>query len=620
MEKSIINFWARFFPEKSETQIEEMLKKVSNFNFKDIIEKRQEKKSIFDFNKFFLPTQLEFVLDRNFNETINIICKDMKWIKFCEPILRYYFKRIYMIISNSKIVGNKKDFLIYTMYSLSSKLFIIYCKTLVLEFHIAKKNGNLEGKTSTEKADYFNINLLSDARYLKFVYTLYPELIRLLDINVSNFIQYLQEILEGTERELKKLKEIFGSLGYLLKIDFGIGDSHNNGKSVARLIFEKNKLIYKPKNLKIEMAYYKFLSWINKQKIPNTYDLKAGKVYYSTNQGWMEYIENAPCNDEKDIYKFYTRIGQLLCILYTLRANDFHYENLISQKDYPVLIDLETLLGNTYFQYDISQNIEKQAYMLISESVLKTALLPAKIVNPKNNKFIDIGGVSFAKPQEFPFSSSVIEKIETDEVKIVKRFTKSNICANNPIFNGRIIASNRYINQIEFGFNTMYKWLQRNKKRYIKSIIKIFSECKYRTILKSTNFYFQLLNMSYHPDLLQNSIDRLVFLHRIALVHDTNNSLYNQISFEEIQQLYAGDVPYFTSTPNSEFIYTSNNNKKFLYYKSTAFNSISKQINDMSKIDLSYQDFFIRTSFKQSNNNIFKSIVKKLYLQRRKDI
>ena len=103
-----------------------------------------------------------------------------------------------MIINNSKIVKDKKDFLIYTMYSLSSRLFIIYCKTLVLEFHIAKKNGILNGGSSTEKANYFNIDLLSNARYLKLIYTFYPELIRLLDINVSNFTQYLQEILEGT--------------------------------------------------------------------------------------------------------------------------------------------------------------------------------------------------------------------------------------------------------------------------------------------------------------------------------------------------------------------------------------------------------------------------------------
>ena len=620
MTENIINFWARFFPEKNERQIGEILKKISNLNLKDIIEKRLEKGTIFATDKFFLPNQLEFVLEQDFNETVNMICKDIKWIKFCEPILRFYFKRIYMIINNSKIVKDKKDFLIYTMHSLSSRLFIIYCKTLVLEFHIAKKNGILNGGSSTEKANYFNIDLLSNTRYLKLIYTFYPELIRLLDINVSNFTQYLQEILEGTERELKNLKEIFGSLGYLLRIDFGMGDSHNNGKSVAKLIFEKNRLIYKPKNLKIEMAYCKFLSWINRQKIPNTYDLNAGKVYYSKNQGWMEYIENVPCDNEKDVYKFYVRIGQLLCILYTLRANDFHYENLISRKDYPILIDLETLIGNNFFQYNISQNLVTQAHMVINESVLKAALLPSKVVNPKNNKFIDIGGVSFAKPQKFPFSSYVVERIETDEVKIVKKFTKSSICANNPTINGNVVISNKYINQIEYGFRTMYKWIQENKKSYIKSIINIFNECEYRTILKSTNFYFQLINMSYHPDLLQNSIDRLVFLHRVALVHDTNNSIYNQISFEEIQQLYAGDVPYFTSTPNSNFVYTLTNNKKFRIHKSTAFNSISEQINNMSKIDLSYQNFFIRASFKLSSNDILKSVIKKLYLQRRKDI
>ena len=84
-----------------------------------------------------------------------MICRDIKWIKFCAPILRFYFKRIYMIINNSKIVKDKKDFLIYTMYSLSSRLFIIYCKTLVLEFHIAKKKGILNGGKFYRKSKLF---------------------------------------------------------------------------------------------------------------------------------------------------------------------------------------------------------------------------------------------------------------------------------------------------------------------------------------------------------------------------------------------------------------------------------------------------------------------------------
>lgn len=61
----------------------------------------------------------------------------------------------------------------------------------------------------------------------------------------------------------------------------------------------------------------------------------------------MEAISYSECNTLDEVSDFYYKIGELLCILYTLNSKDFHCENIIADGDSPVLIDLETLLHGT---------------------------------------------------------------------------------------------------------------------------------------------------------------------------------------------------------------------------------------------------------------------------------
>ena len=456
---------------------------------------------------------------------------------------------------------------------------------------------------------------MSDLKYIESIYRLYPELVRLLGLCVLNFSNYLNEIIKNTEKSIESIGNAFGDLGSLLRLEFGMGDSHNGGKSVVMMTFESNKVVYKPRNMQLEKAYCELLSWLNAQDISDFYHLKAFKVLCGANSGYMEYIENAPCDDEEDVHRFYRRIGQLLCVLYTLRGCDFHYENLIAQKDHPILIDLETILGNSLFEWDNAKSPVEQVRAFINESVLKTALLPSKIINRKNKKFIDIGGVSFSESQEFPFSSSVIENIDGEQVKVINRFTKASSSNNNPILQGKTISASNYISEIKHGFSIMYTWIKDNKENYINTTAKIFGKCSYRTILKSTNFYFQLLKTSYHPDLLQSSIDRFIFLHRVGIPTDSIDTVQAQVGAEEIKQLYNGDIPYFTALPGKNSICVPQRKKSIKYYTYSANDSIKRCVSALSNLDLSYQSFLIEASFNLQYEEIFESMLSKLNKQ-----
>ena len=103
------------------------------------------------------------------------------------------------------------------------------------------------------------------------------------------------------------------------------------------------------------------------------------KIKRITNEKYCieEFISNRECKTEDEIIKYYHRFGEYVALAYLLCGNDFHYENVIAHGEFPVLIDIETLIQN-----DSPIKRADNPYVKLSEkkysSVLSTALLPFK--------------------------------------------------------------------------------------------------------------------------------------------------------------------------------------------------------------------------------------------------
>lgn len=598
-------FWHNFFPEfKKIEKLENILNMISKKSLQKVVKKRDENTLKYD---FFFDN-----IDKDFKKYIeNIISKynkSLKWINFIKPILVYRLKDLYVTIENSKIILDNDLFFEKIFFSVSQKLFQIMYKTLILELRIAKNENLLNGKTPEERGYYFNDVLLNKKNYLNELYSSYPELIRIIDLQVINFINYLNELLKNTENEKCNLEKAFTnnkSIGYLCDIELGKGDYHNKGKSVTKLTFDSRvTLIYKPHKFDLEHAFCKFIKWFNTLNINEVYTLECCKVHSCNDCGWMEYVDFSPCLTKDDVKKFYVRVGQLLCILYTLRANDFHYENLIAKGDQPILIDLETILGQGRFCYNIKTcTAEQNAANLINESVTKISLLPTKIFNLKNNKSVSIGGLNLIEGQELPFTSFYIENIITDEVQVVEKYVKTGKTFNNPVLNDEIINSGNYVFDIIFGFKQTYRWIIENRKKYLEKIKEIFSNCQYRLILKPTNTYNQILDTSFHPDLLHNGVDRFVYLHRLGLLLEKNKKITKQRKLTKLEliDLMNGDMPYFYSSATDKSLFDGDKNKVKNFYSKSTIDNIIKHIDTMSLKDLDWQVFFIEVSYNKCN-------------------
>lgn len=149
--------------------------------------------------------------------------------------------------------------------------------------------------------------------------------------------------LESDQFTLEKTFSINKDLGRVVAIQHNLSDHHNNGRSVMIVRFASGlKLVYKPKYLGLEEAYFRLLDWLNKKG--ELLQFKLLKVINRSTYGWVEYAEHLPCRDEQEARLYYHRSGMILCLVYLLEGIDFHNENLIACAEHPVLVDLETLL------------------------------------------------------------------------------------------------------------------------------------------------------------------------------------------------------------------------------------------------------------------------------------
>ncbi|MDR2074071.1 MAG: type 2 lantipeptide synthetase LanM [Oscillospiraceae bacterium] len=604
----IFEFWKSFFPEFSTIdEIDEILKKISDVTLDELfIEYKNEAKS--DYAEKFFDFEESKEKDGLSYNNIKEIISDVKWGHFFLPVLKFYLPKLFILIKNSEIIKNKKEFLPNLVLSLLKDLLTVSYQVLVFEINLAKNEKLLAGKTSKERADYFDKVLLKDENFLKNIYFAYPELIRLLDLTSANFINYIEEIITEITFNLKKLNEVFNTkkqFKKLEKIEFNLGDMHN-GKSVSKLIFGNEKIIiYKPNTLGLESGYEKLIDFLNKNKIKNFIPLKAAKAYNGSNCCFMEYIENSKCDSQEEIVKFYRRMGELLCIAYTLKSNDLHYENLITQNGQPILLDLETLLGqDTPILNKQNLSANEKALFFINESVRKSILLSVKIKNSKNNSSIDIGGLREKGEVVSPFRSLLLKNIESDEVYMTREFVKMHLDSHRPDLNVNNVRIDNYAKDIKFGFSNLYKWICKNKELYIEKLSDIFSKYCARIILKPTRIYTQILTTGFHPDLLQNKIDRFVYLHRIGLLFKLPHGRFDarrKIFASEIREMQNGNVPYFYEPVRSDIIFNSKKEKIDGFYKNSILEEIKNKIYGMTKEDLIWQKEFIESRFKENN-------------------
>lgn len=486
-------------------------------------------------------------------------------------------------------------------------------KTLNFEFSQIRPFGQnlfnllgLEAKGSS-KTHYtkFVAQLLQDG--LLTLFQKYPVLGRLVATAVNFWVEFIAEFLEHLTQDAAEIQQIFGSqthdLGKVAEIQGSLSDAHNRGRTVISLAFESGlKLIYKPKDLSLEIAFNQLLVWCNQQS--QLLELKVIQILARPGYGWVEYVPHLPCKDEAAAERFYQRAGMLLCLIYALRGTDCHRENLVASSEHLVLIDMETLLhheANSIADTPDNQAIETAADQQLWDSVLRTGLLPRWDFSSDRRSAYDISGLGSYNAGQ---ASQVVPQwvfVNTDDMQLRSGSITASIYRNVPCIGDVPISPNAYQAHITAGFEQMYRFLVAQKDTLLapQSLLTAIQELQVRFVFRPTRIYSILAQKVLAPDYLRRGVDYSIQLdyltHALLVAQDRPNAW--PIVSAELRAMEQLDIPFFTANVASEDLKVRSDSTILQYFKLPSYQQVRNQFEAMSETDLAYQIAIIQGSF-----------------------
>ncbi|NEO45848.1 MAG: type 2 lantipeptide synthetase LanM [Moorea sp. SIO4A3] len=528
------------------------------------------------------------------------------------------------------VVGQANALLSKTAYrclerTLLQQVTTLCAKTLNAEFSKARPGGyrllnlllpGLQGNGQTTYYDAFVEQHLGEG-YLTLVQN-YPVLGRLVATCINLWLEATVELLQRLRWDYEAIEQMFGQtqtsegepataplkgLGQVTDIQTGLSDPHNGGRSVFVLTFESGlKVVYKPKDLGLEVAFNNLLAWCNQHE--ELLKFKVLRVLNQSGYGWVEYVEHQPCENEAAAQRFYQRAGMLLCWLYALRGIDCHYENLIASGEHLVLVDLETLLDPEVKLIDNSldaQEMESTAGQQFYDSVLRTGLLPRWDFSSDRRIAYDISGLGSIESQP---SSNKAHKarcwkaINTDDMHLGYDNITLPRSKNVPYLGEQILSPNDYVEQLVEGFEQVYRFViaHREAMLAVDGPLAALQDQPIRFIFRSTKVYRTVLQKTFTPEFCQDGVDyslELDIISRAFLVDQQKPKAW-PILAAELQVMAQLDIPYFQGNSASQALPLPSGKTIPQAFKQPSYEQVITELQQFSETNLGQQLCLIR--------------------------
>jgi type 2 lantibiotic biosynthesis protein LanM len=495
-------------------------------------------------------------------------------------------------------------------------------RTLIYELNLARIEQRLSGETPELRFQNFINNHISEAEDIYKLLSKYPVLARLM-VEITN--RWREAVCESIERLISDQQIIRESFNHdynkLINIHTGNGDLHCNGRSVFIMEFSSGeRLVYKPRPMSIDEHFNDLINWINKNN--QSLFLKPIKLINCGKYGWQEYVSFKECENDTEGQDFYRRLGSYIAIFHMLHATDMHMENMIAAGEHPQFIDLESLFHNFDSIEENSMTALEKSSQELTNSVLRTAILPASLFKSGAFRSIEVSGIGGHGGQQLPRPIYKWADKNTDKMRMIKEIGFAKGAKNRPMIKGKEILPEEHIDEISEGFEQTYFLFLQNKDYLLdeKGPIFSFKDDKVRSIFRHTQSYSIMLEASLHPENLKNGLDRVQLFDYLWRVVELNPKASKFIN-SETQDLLRGDIPYFQTQVNSVSIWDSNRGEIKDFFDTSALKHTLNRIENFSKEDCEKQKRYIRVSmatilkrwdFKEYRTDVFKNIPKKL--------
>ena len=543
-----------------------------------------------------------------------ILCKDMPlsgieyysdeigssvyFIKFYSRFLNYGVKKL------SSLLEGKKSFKkrIYQDYShcLACQLQRICLRTLLAELQSYKQNGKLIGKDIKEEYIYFCEEIVCKTEFIEWILEEYPVLRKCVEDRIKNLTLYYTEIILHFEKDCKSIQHTICKgvkVQNICKISSGFSDVHNNGRQVVKVLLDNGiEVLYKPRSMENEQNYQSLLKWMEeKTNISQKYYNIISYMDYS----WSEIINYKTCNFKEMVHRYYERLGVQLFVTYMLGTKDLHYENLIASGEYPVLIELETLVSGNRKRGGVT--VEEEIYYQLSRSVLSVGLLPTYRWKQNGNGF-NSSGITGKGGQKYPFKVPIIVEEKTSKMRIDYDYPKS-LCAKNlATVHGKYYAPLFCKDEILYGFTKAYL-AALDRKDELERILGKLSGTRSRVLIADTQRYSMILSASYHPSLMKNEDNREKFVNLLWQGRDKEDWQIQQVVASESKSMIDGDIPYFFCYLNKNGLITAQGKQIEGYFKDIGMKALEYRLEKLGLCDLERQKELITLSLDLSIEN-----------------
>jgi type 2 lantibiotic biosynthesis protein LanM len=480
---------------------------------------------------------------------------------------------------------------------LPRQLLMMVSRTLVLELHVARLQGLLQGETPEERFQSF-VQRLRQPEVALALFQEYPVLARQVVLCIDNWLQFGLEFLRHLCADWEALRIIFSphqDPGLLVEVKSGVGDKHRGGRSVLIAQFSSGlQVVYKPKSLAVDVHVQELLAWINVRGDHSPF--RTLTILDRGTHGWVEFVAAHGCTSAEEVRRFYERQGGYLALLYALEATDFHYENLIAAGEHPVLIDLESLFHPRASGIDLNHS-DQLASQTLAYSVLRVGLLPQRVWSDERSEGVDLSGLGAEAGQLSPRAVLAWEAAGTDAMRFTRKRLPMPGAQNRPTLPDTKVEVLDYAEVIVQGFTAMYRllWKHREELLAVEGPLARFAQDEVRVILRPTRAYGLLLQESFHPDMLRDALERDQLFDRLWVAVEQRPYLAKVIAAER-EDLLKGDIPLFATRPAARDLWTSADGRLTDFLDEPGLDLVQRRVRQLGDKDLKQQLWFIRAA------------------------
>ena len=357
--------------------------------------------------------------------------------------------------------------------------------------------------------------------------------------------------IEMLDRLITHRGEICGALtdGKLFtvieSIELSAGDTHNCGRSVAILHTDAGKLVYKPRDMRLEAYIYELVE----QCFPDVVGIPKC-VTFAGKFGISEFITKQRSEGEKNGKLFWHNMGGAAAVMKMLGSTDMHVENITCADNKPYILDLETVISPSMSNADYKR-LHPELNVLRSTSPYLSALLP----NEHSGK-----------------QYSVLMNTDDDG------------CA--PVVNGTIVSAAGYMREFLDGYDAVYRRIIENRSDIERRIKSFPPDLPVRLLIRNTQTYYDIRQKLYHRNALANEENCIKTREVLSeIMHHNIRHGFAAAADSEIRQLGRGDIPYVYTLADSNDLYSEGGKIGENVFEGSAVCHIMNNLSAMSSED-----------------------------------